>query len=68
MPLSLWSVPEEWKLANVGPILKGKGSKTKVENHRPISLTNVFCELMETVVCTKILDYLDANNLLSHSQ
>ena len=23
---------------------------------------------METLVCAKILDYLDANNLLSHSQ
>ena len=68
MPLFQWSVSEEWKLANVGPILKGKGSKTEVENYRPISLTNVFCELMETVVCTKILDYLDANNLLSYSQ
>ena len=27
-----------------------------------------FCKLMETLVRTKILDYLDANNLLSHSQ
>ena len=57
-----------WKLANVVLIYKGKGSKTKVENYRLISSTNICCKLMETLVRNKIPDYLDANNLLFHSQ
>ena len=35
-------IPKDWKLANVVPVYK-KGSKTSVENYRPISLTRGGC-------------------------
>ena len=62
------ALPSAWKLALVVPIYKGKGSKLNVENYRPISLTNVFSKLMETLIRTKIVKFLDANNLISPSQ
>ena len=37
-------VPDEWKSANVTPIHKS-GSKGRVENYRPISLTSQICKL-----------------------
>jgi hypothetical protein len=61
-------VPNAWKLANVIPIYKGKGSRLDVENYRPISLTNVFCKLMEKLISKKIINFLDTNNLLSSAQ
>jgi len=62
------AVPQAWKLANVVPIYKGKGSKLDVSNYRPISLTNVFCKLMEKIVRKRIVDYLNANELISAAQ
>ena len=57
-----------WKLANVVFMYKGKGSKVQVENDRPISLTNVFCKLMKFLVCKKVVDFLNSNNLIFPSQ
>jgi hypothetical protein len=61
-------LPSAWKLANVVPIFKGKGSKLSAENYRPISLTNIFCKLMESLIRKKVLDFLDENSLISPSQ
>ena len=61
-------VPKSWKLANVIPIYKGKGSKLDIENYRPISLTNIYYKIIETLLCNKINKYLDANKLLSYYQ
>ena len=62
------AIPQAWKLANVVPIYKGKGSKLDVSNYRPISLTNVFCKLMEKLVHKSIVEHLETNNLISASQ
>ena len=55
-------IPQEWKLANVVPIFK-KGSKSEVENYRPISLTCLVMKIFERIVKEKLLsltsDYLD---------
>ena len=39
-------VPLEWKEANIIPLFK-KGSRSKSENYRPVSLTSVICKLLE---------------------
>jgi hypothetical protein len=44
------TVPHAWKLANVMPSYKGKDSKLDITNYRPISVTNVFCKLIEKLV------------------
>ena len=59
-------IPVEWKLANVVPVHK-KGSKSDVENYRPISLTCLIMKVFEKLVRDKILDKCkDALNPLQH--
>ena len=48
------SIPSEWKHANVVPVHK-KGSKTCVENYRPISLISIIMKTYERVVRDKLL-------------
>ena len=57
-----------WKLANIIPIYKGRGSRVDVKNYRPISLTSVFCKAMEKLLKNIIIDFLDNNNLISSCQ
>ena len=51
------SVPLEWKIADVIPVFKGKGSPSSVENYRPISLTSIVAKLMERVVSEQLVDF-----------
>ena len=51
-------IPDSWKIANVIPLFK-KGDSSLVANYRPVSLCSVVCKLMESVINTKILDFLD---------
>ena len=48
-------LPNEWKMANVVPVHK-KGSKSNVENYRPISLTCLIMKIFERIVRQKLLD------------
>ena len=47
-------IPKEWKLAHVVPIHK-KGSKSLVENYRPISLTCLTMKIFEKLIRNKIM-------------
>lgn len=60
-------VPDDWKKANVVPIFK-KGSKSKVDNYRPISLTSLCCKIMESIIRDAIVDHLTNNDLISDNQ
>lgn len=60
-------VPQDWKDANVSPIFK-KGSKSKAENYRPISLTSILCRLLENCIRDVLVDHLEANNLIHETQ
>ena len=59
-------VPLEWKEANIIPLFK-KGSRSKSENYRPVSLTSVICKLLERLI-KDLVDFLVENNLISPSQ
>ena len=65
--LQLGVLPYEWKLAEEMAIHK-KGAKSDRSNYRPISLTSVCCEIMETVIRNHIMSYLLENNLISNKQ
>ena len=60
-------VPTDWKQANVTPIFK-KGSTFDPGNYRPVSLTSVVCKVMESLVRDSIVDHLNLNDLLFHTQ
>ena len=60
-------VPDLWKEAEIVPIHKG-GSKATMANFRPLALTSVVCKVLEKMVCSAILAFLGANNLISQQQ
>lgn len=65
--LSKGTLPTEWKLAHVVPIHK-KGSKSKCENYRPVSLTCVACKILEVIITKAILKYFLQNKLIKTTQ
>jgi hypothetical protein len=65
--LDMSKVPDDWRRANVTPIYK-KGSRTKPENYRPVSLTSQICKLFESIVKEAIVEHLEKFRLLFDSQ
>ena len=60
-------VPQDFRDALVCPIYK-KGAKTNCGNYRPVSLTSVVGKLMERVIKTELVQFLETNELLSQNQ
>ena len=60
-------VPEIWKHASIAPVFK-KGSPSNPCNYRPISLTCIACELMESGVKEAILAFLREHKIIDASQ
>ena len=60
-------VPDDWRNASVSPVYK-KGAKTNAENYRLISLTCICCKVMEHVITSNIMAYLDKHQLLHSNQ
>ena len=59
--------PMEWKLARVTPVFK-KGSKSDVNNYRPISVIPIVAKIFEKIVYDQLYRYLNSNNLLTNCQ
>ena len=59
--------PDDWKEATVIPLYKG-GERTAVSNYRPISLLPLPGKLIEKVVHSKIVYFLEANGILTDKQ
>ena len=60
-------IPEVYKHQVITPVHK-KGSKALSSNYRPISLTPHEIKILERILRKKIVDHLQANNLLSCKQ
>ena len=60
--------PTEWKLARMTPIFKIKGSKSDINNYRPISVIPVVSKVLEKLVYDQLHHYLNDNKLLSSCQ
>ena len=65
--LSTGDIPHDWRQALVHPVLKG-GNPKRPENYRPISLTCICCKLMERILVSSIVTYLEDTNLFSQNQ
>lgn len=65
--MSVRKIPQAWKTSIIIPIFK-KDLPSNPKNYRPVSLTSVFCKLMERVVVKQLLSYLSQHNLITKSQ
>ena len=61
------TIPSKWKEANICSIYK-KGNKNDPANYRPVSLTCVCCKVLEHIIHSHVMKFLDANNILNDSQ
>ncbi len=62
------SFPNEWKIAQVTPVYKGKRSKSDINNYRPIAVLPPIVKLFESILAANITDYFERNNLFHKSQ
>ena len=59
--------PDVWKTASVTPIHK-PGSKSDLNNYRPISVISVFARMLERLVHDQLSEFRTVNNILMSSQ
>ena len=53
--------------ANISPIFK-KGDRHTAANYRPVSLTCVFCKMLEHIICRHIMNHLEHYKILTNLQ
>ena len=68
LSLSTPVIPNEWKLARITPIYKGKGDISRECSYRPISMLSHIAKLCERRVCMQLLDYLESNDMITPLQ
>ena len=61
-------VPQEWRKANMVPILKKGKDKKNVSSYRPISLTSCTGKLLERMVNNRLSWYLEDEKILCQEQ
>ena len=61
------SLPQDWRVATICPIYK-KGDRSCPNNYRPVSLTSVVCKVLEHIVCSDLMNHLDAHGLITNRQ
>ena len=67
----LWSReqwPAQWSLGLICPIFKGKGEQTELDNHRPITLLSVMSKLFETLINTRLKQWVEEHQVLCDEQ
>ena len=60
--------PDSWKTAVIIPIPKPNKSHSTPQNFRPISLTSCLCKLVEKMINTRLVWFLEKENLISDVQ
>ena len=60
--------PEGWELATIVSIPKPGNDHAEPTNYRPIALTSCICKTLERMINTRLVLYLEFNNLLSPVQ
>ena len=56
-------IPNDWKIANVTPLFK-KSSKCECKNYRPVSLTSILCNILESIIKDSINEHLIKYDLI----
>lgn len=60
-------LPDDWKVGKVVPIHK-TGDQHSPSNYRPISLTSIPCKILEHVIFSHLVNFLESNNFFSPAQ
>ena len=60
--------PESWELFTIIPVPKPGKDHTEPTNYRPIALTSCLCKTLERMINTRLVWYLESNNLISPVQ
>lgn len=68
LSLRTGELPIDWKIADIIPIFKGKGSRDRALNYRPVSLTSALCKIMEKILRRKIVEHLEKSGFLTSKQ
>lgn len=59
--------PERFKIANIHPIHKG-GDRDSVNNYRPISVLPALSKILEKLINSRLVKFLNKYNILSEHQ
>ena len=65
--LSSGVLPDEWKQAHVAPVFK-KGQRNQASNYRPISLTSLVVKILESIIHSELVTFLDGQGILNGEQ
>ena len=68
LSLRTGTFPTDWKIARLIPLYKSSGARDEFENYRPISALPVISKVIEKIVHRRVVEFLDANQLLSNQQ
>ena len=60
-------VPQDWRDANVTPLFK-KGSRSRANNYRPVSLTSQVVKVLERIIYDELLSLAIKNKTISCDQ
>ena len=60
--------PTKFKTAKIVPVYKKKGSRSKKENYRPVSLLSCLSKILEKLVSKRIVSFLHKQNFFSKFQ
>jgi len=67
MSILTGQVPSDLKIAKVIPIYK-KGNKNQSSNYRPISMLNILSKILEKIIFSRMLSFLDKYKILNKHQ
>lgn len=60
--------PDVLKSTRVCPVYKGKGDKTQVDSHRPITIVPNISKIVESIISMTIMNHFETNDLLTDRQ
>ena len=61
-------LPEDWKLARVTPLYKGKGSLHEYNNYRPIAIIAHIAKIFERNIQRQLMHYMVINDFINIDQ
>ena len=66
--LNLGRVFDDWKVARVTPVYKNSGDMHVMSNHRPISVIGHITKIVEQLISTQLVEYLDEHSFITPDQ